>query len=66
MRGQTEQSLIICFEELQDDKFSGLCEGAALLTNISTMQFGAKTIFHLENASNPYEMLIIVLDYLDH
>ena len=59
LRGQPDnQTLVICFEELQDEKFSGLCEGAALDTDTPDISFGPKSIFQLENASNPYQIQI--------
>jgi len=58
LRGQTNSSLIICFEELVDTKYTGLCEAAELDLDKDEISFGLKTIFQLENATDPYEIQI--------
>ena len=55
IRGSDESSLVICFEELQDTKYSGLCEGAQLDVDSLNMTFGPKTIYQIENASDHYD-----------
>ena len=58
IREQSQQALIICFEELNDDKYGGLCESAQLDVDNEDMTFGSKTFFELENASVPHEIQI--------
>ena len=64
MRGNENQSLVICFEGLQNIRYSGICEGALLDTINTNILFGPKTIFQSQNASKPYEMQIWIGD--DH
>jgi len=58
LRGIDSQSLVICFEELQDTLYSGLCETAQLQPTLPSIDFGPKTIFQLNNASNPFSLQI--------
>ena len=56
--GTINQSLVICFEELQDTEYSGICESAKLDTITPEITFGPKSMFQMANASNPYEIQI--------
>eukprot|EP01084_Bolivina_argentea_P129832 229265_1 len=58
LRGSDPEFLLICFEEIRDDDFSGICKTAKLDITNSRITFSDSQPFQDTNASDPYEIQI--------
>eukprot|EP00483_Globobulimina_turgida_P013064 UN13088 len=58
LRGTDPEFLLICFEELNDDDFAGICKTATLDLPNQRIFFHPSETFQAVNASNPYEIQI--------